>query len=91
VLIKGGDPVYPEDLQKRGVRGTVVVEFIVDTSGVPRNVHPVSSPSVELSALAIGAVEKWRFEPGFKDGRDVNSRMQVPIIFDLEPAPKKKD
>jgi RNA polymerase sigma factor (sigma-70 family) len=41
-----------------------------------------------LQAAAVAAVEKWKFNPGRKSGRDVNTHMQVPIVFSLgNPGP----
>ena len=42
-----------------------------------RSTHPAFETS------AIEAVSKWTFRPGQKDGRNVPTRMQVPIVFSL--------
>jgi periplasmic protein TonB len=36
-----------------------------------------------LEAAAVAAVSQWKFEAGQKDGRSVNTRLQVPIVFTL--------
>ena len=35
------------------------------------------------AAIAVDAVEKWRFAPGMKNGLQVNVRTQIPITFAL--------
>jgi len=36
-----------------------------------------------LGEAAVEAVSKWRFEAGVKNGRPVNTRMEMPIVFTL--------
>jgi RNA polymerase sigma factor (sigma-70 family) len=40
-----------------------------------------------LAAAAVEAVGNWKFEPGHKGGREVNTHMQAPIVFSLNRAP----
>jgi protein TonB len=74
-------PVFPPALRREVSHARVVVEFIVDTEG--RVLQPVvvecSYPGFEDAAAA--GVSRWRFRPGMKGGRKVNTRMSVPIIF----------
>ncbi|MBL9189341.1 MAG: sigma-70 family RNA polymerase sigma factor [Opitutaceae bacterium] len=36
-----------------------------------------------LEAAAVEAVGQWKFKPGQKGGREVNTHMQIPIVFTL--------
>lgn len=74
---------YPFEMRRAGVTGEVIVEFIVDTNGNVVNASVVRSSRVEFEANAVAAVSKWKFKPGQKAGRTVNTRMQVPIVFTL--------
>lgn len=76
-------PVYPFEMRRAGITGQVVVGFIVDASGTVQNAYAVSSTQREFEAAAIQAVSKWKFKPGKKGGRSVNTRMQVPIVFSI--------
>jgi periplasmic protein TonB len=76
-------PQYPFDMRKAGISGQVLVEFIVDTSGNVQNAFAASSTQREFESSAIQAVSKWKFRPGQRGGRAVNTRMQVPIVFSL--------
>src|SRR5262249_41627817 len=80
-------PVYPDELAKKNITGTVTVQFTVDTTGSVISARAISSPNEMLSDLAIAAVSKWEFEPGRKNGVKVSTVMQVPLIF----APTKKN
>ncbi|MDB6126204.1 MAG: TonB family protein [Verrucomicrobia bacterium] len=76
-------PQYPFEMRRSGVAGEVVVDFIVDTNGDVRNAYSARSSQREFEAAAVQAVTKWKFRPGKKGGRAVNTHMQVPIVFTL--------
>ena len=76
-------PQYPFEMRRAGVEGTVIVEFIVDSKGDARNAFAVRSTQREFEQSAVQAVNKWKFRPGRKGGRAVNTRMQIPIVFKL--------
>lgn len=76
-------PVYPFEMRRAGVTGEVVVGFIVDVNGDVRDAYPVKSSQREFEAAAVQAVMKWKFRAGKKGGKNVNTRMQVPIVFSI--------
>src|SRR5882724_7364177 len=76
-------PIYPFEMRRAGITGTVTVGFIVDSTGAVQNAYSVSSTQREFEAAAIQAVSKWKFKPGRKGGRAVATRMQVPIVFSI--------
>jgi TonB family protein len=77
-------PEYPFAMRASGMRGEVVVSFIVDIEGRVRNAHVVRSLNPSFDDPAIDAVRKWRFEPATADNLPVPKSMQVPIIFTLD-------
>jgi protein TonB len=79
-------PQFPVQLKKDVDRAEVVVEFIVDSKGNTRDVHVVSSTHPGFEFAAVEGVNKWRFRPGMKTGRKVNTRMMVPIRFTVLPG-----
>src|SRR4051812_14771624 len=76
-------PQYPFEMRRAGIAGEVVVDFIVDSNGDVQNAYALKSSQREFEAAAIQAVSKWKFKPGRKGGRNVNTHMQVPIVFTL--------
>jgi len=76
-------PQYPFEMRRAGISGQVLVDFIVDTNGDVRNAYAASSTQREFESAAVQAVSKWRFRPGKRGGRTVNTHMQVPIVFSL--------
>ncbi len=77
--------VYPENLRKAGIEGEAVVEFVVGTNGDVAGLRIVRATNREFAGAAALAVVRWKFRPGEIDGIPVNTRMQVPIVFKLEP------
>jgi protein TonB len=74
-------PIFPQQLKREVDRARVVVEFIVDTEGRVRNAMAVESTHDGFNDAAAAGVSRWRFHPGVRGGRKVNTRMTVPIIF----------
>ncbi len=57
-------PEFPETALNGHVSGSVTVEFVVDRSGRPYNVHVVQSTRRGIfDDAAVAAVSQWRFEP----------------------------
>lgn len=76
-------PVYPFEMRRAGITGDVLVGFIVDSNGDVREAYAIRSTQREFEAAAVQAVSKWKFRPGKKGGRNVNTKMQVPIVFSI--------
>ena len=76
-------PQYPFEMRRAGVTGEVVVDFIVTDTGDVRNAYAARSTAREFESAAIQAVSKWKFRPGKRGGRAVNTHMQVPVGFTL--------
>ncbi|HLP25523.1 MAG TPA: TonB family protein, partial [Acidobacteriota bacterium] len=76
-------PAYPFEMRRAGISGEVMVEFIVDTSGDVILAQVTRSSRREFEAAAIRTVQKWKFKPGRKDGRVVNTRAFTPVVFSL--------
>lgn len=74
-------PTYPPELRRAGISGTVVLVFVVRADGTTSNVQVQSSTNPAFEEHALRAVRTWRFEPGEKDGKAVNTRVRIPIPF----------
>jgi TonB family protein len=56
-------PEFPDRALAQKVSGVVVVEFVVDVNGEPRDVRVVSAePAGLFDRAAISAVKRWRYE-----------------------------
>jgi protein TonB len=74
-------PIYPVSLRREHLQATVQVEFIVNADGFVVNAVAVQSTHSGFAAAAVSGVSRWKFRPGMKGGRKVNTRMSVPIMF----------
>jgi len=83
ILVNKVEPEYSEDARKAKFQGTVVLSIIVDESGLPRNIRVVRPLGLGLDEKAIEAVQKWRFRPGYKDGKAVAVYASVEVNFRL--------
>ncbi|MEO6567659.1 MAG: TonB family protein [Opitutaceae bacterium] len=77
------DVQYPFEMRRLGLDGQVVVEFVVDQDGNVNGAFAVRSSQSDFEVNAVSAVSKWKFKPGVKAAQNVNTRMQVPIVFTL--------
>lgn len=75
---------YPEQAKKNGIQGKVFVSYVVTTTGKVADVEVLESVNDLLDAEAVRVVssmKKWT--PGKKDGKAVNVKMVMPIMFKL--------
>jgi len=77
-------PAYGEDLAKKGVKGTVVVDFFIDETGTLRMPAIQRADFDELASLAIGAMQQWKFEPPTRRGVPVLVRAKQVFHFGLK-------
>lgn len=82
-------PLYPVELRAAGVRGAVVVEFVIDVEGNVIATGIVKASDKRLESLATDAVKQWKFTPPQKRGRAVNCRVSQRLDFDLAPPEEK--
>jgi protein TonB len=74
-------PLFPPTLKREVESAKVTVEFIVDRDGKVLNPVVVQSTHEGFNEAAVVGVSRWRFRPGMKGGKKVNTRMSVPILF----------
>jgi periplasmic protein TonB len=77
------EPEYSEEARKAKYQGTVVLKVVVDASGRITNTQIVHSLGLGLDEKAVEAVKKWKFKPGYKDGRPVAVIAQIEVSFRL--------
>jgi TonB family protein len=83
-------PRYPIEAVHKGEQGTVILDVMVDdagnVSGVQVDQHGTdAAPILQLAAIRVA--NKWKFNPGHKDGKPVGGMIQVPVNFSLNDHP----
>jgi protein TonB len=76
-------PAYPAALRAAGIEGSVVVSLVIDKTGVVREAKVEKSTHHDFETAALEAVTQWRFEPGRKGGRQVNTRVSQVLQFSV--------
>ncbi len=82
-LIYQVEPEFSEEARKAKFSGVVVLTIEVDTNGRPRAFRILQGPGLGLDQKAIEAVAKWRFRPGYRDGKPVVTSATVEVSFRL--------
>ena len=76
---------YPEDAEKKGAQGRVIIAFIVECDGSVSNPKVTTSAEEHLDKEAlrlVRAMPKWT--PGTQDGHPVRLKYTVPVTFRLQ-------
>ncbi len=81
--IKMVRPVYPAAMRLARTNGAVELEFVIDTTGRVRDVKAISATHPAFTDQAIACMANWRFVPGMKDNRVMNTRARQRIEFTM--------
>lgn len=74
-------PIFPAELRSTFSEADVTMEFIINTKGEVLLPHAVNTPNRRFEEAAITGMLKWKFKPGYKAGRPVNTRTLITIKF----------
>ncbi len=77
-------PLYPSSERAAGVTARVVVEVYISDAGAVDKVEVIKSGGPRFDEAVIEAVKGSSFEPGYRDGKPVRVRVQVPYVFKLK-------
>lgn len=77
-------PRYPAEMRRNGTEGVAVLRFVVDSHGEVTDVEIVRADAVEFGRAAAEAMLRWKFKPGMKNRRRVDTRMEMPMSFTME-------
>jgi TonB family protein len=82
--MKQDSPAYPRALCDDGLTGQAEIEFIIDREGRVLFPRIVSATHEDFGWAAATAVAQWRFQAPKKNGKPVEAKMRVPILFDAQ-------
>jgi TonB family protein len=82
-LIYKVEPEYSEEARKAKYQGTVVLYVVVNEKGLPMDLKIVRALGLGLDEKAIEAVQKWRFRPGYLNGKPVKVAATIEVNFRL--------
>jgi len=87
-LIKTVNPQYPPEALKEHVEGIVVMEAVIDTKGLVKDVTVMEGHDL-LNAAAVEALKQWQYEPYLVEGAAKTVKFTVVMKFRL--TEEKKD
>lgn len=78
-------PQYTSDAMRARIQGVVLLECVVQPSGVCTEIQVVRSldPTFGLDQEAVSALQQWRFSPGTRLGQPVPVLVTVELQFTL--------
>jgi TonB family protein len=82
-------PVVPESVRSANARAEAVVDFIVDHAGHAQLPQVISATNPDFGWAAATAVGRWQYTTPSKNGRAVDVRVRVPLVFSA-PNPAAK-
>jgi TonB family protein len=77
---------YPEEAQKDGVQGDVVLKLTIDAEGHVTNAEVTEGIGHGLDEAAQAAALKFLFEPATRNGKPVAAKILYRYSFTLTPA-----
>ena len=77
------EPEFSEEARKAKFMGVVLVNLIVDTRGLPENVHVLRGVGMGLDEKAVEAVKQYRFKPAMENGKPVPVELNVEVNFQI--------
>jgi TonB family protein len=75
-------PQYPIEAQAAGIQGVVLVEVVINETGIVTDAKVARSIPM-LDEAALRAVRQWKFDPTIVSGQPVPVRMTVTVNFTL--------
>jgi periplasmic protein TonB len=82
-LIWQVEPEFSEEARKAKFMGVVVVNLIVDSHGLPQNVHVTRGVGMGLDQKAVEAVRQYRFKAAMEGGKPVAEELNVEVSFQI--------
>lgn len=82
-LLTKVDPSFDEAARALKYSGIVLVNLIVDTKGMPANVHILHPVGLGLDEMAINAVSQYTFAPAIENGSPVAVELNVEVNFQI--------
>lgn len=83
-LIKAAHPIYPPELEKQGIEGTVILRAVIGTNGKILSLEPFNSADPAFVKSAMDAVRHWEYQPTLLNGEPVEVATTITVVFRLD-------
>jgi TonB family protein len=78
------EPQYSKQARKNRIQGAVVLKFVIDPTGHPRDIKVLRGLGYGLDEKAIECAAQWEFRPGMKDGQPVPVTATIAVNFSIK-------
>lgn len=75
------DPEYSKQAEHDKLQGVCIVELVVDSQGMPRDIRIAQPLGKGLDENAIKAIRQYRFQPAKLNGKPVPVEIRVEVNF----------
>lgn len=82
-LMHSVPPVYPRELRDERVMGEVLIDMLITVEGTVTDVRVAHATDVRFGDAAAAAASQWTYTPALQDGKPIETRIQVPIVFSV--------
>jgi protein TonB len=82
-VIHSIQPEFTDEARRANYEGTVSIQLIVDSQGVPQDIRATRHLGMGLDQMAIDAVRQYRFRPAMYQGHPVSVQMVIEVDFHL--------
>jgi TonB family protein len=82
-------PVVPESVLRANVGAQAVIDFIVDHAGHAQLPQIISATNPDFGWAAATAVGRWQYTAPSQNGRAVDLRIRVPLVYSPTNPPAK--
>jgi TonB family protein len=82
-LLTHVDPAFDETARAMKYTGTVLVNFMLDTEGVPGHFQILHPVGLGLDEQAVKAVSQYTFQPATENGVPVAVELNVEVNFNI--------
>ncbi len=80
-------PTYPRFARVNGIEGLVLLEVSVNSLGYITDIFiKKTSGHTLLDRAAYSAVKNWLFIPAVRNGKNINSKIDIPVRFSLRDS-----
>ena len=80
-IIYSVDPQFPPNAPAGPFAGVTKVALLVDTGGMPQQVHVEQSLGPGFDKAVVASVQKWRFKPALQYGKPVPAKICIEIDY----------
>lgn len=80
-VISQPDPKYSKEAASHHIEGVSRLGVVIGTTGTASNIAILEPLGMGLDEQAVLAIERWKFQPGMKDGQPVRVPIDIEIAF----------